>query len=229
MPNLIDIAKPLISVPFKVAGQADGLVRRLRGGGDGEGSNQATPQVTDPTLKAQVESALYKTPGVTRSKVKVTVADGVVTVHGEARNQAQMATIETATRAVAGVRGFESQLHLPKTPAPSTPKAGTRQAKATKPAAKTKAATRGRTERVNRDKTAAATPKAEPTPAKAAARRQGRKPAPLGSTDPATTGSPDTQTTPKPPAGTTVRPEADGAAVVPPVSDLTSGTKPENS
>jgi hypothetical protein len=181
MPNLIDIAKPLISVPFKVAGQADGLVRRLRGGGDGEGSGQATPQVTDPTLKAQVESALYKTPGVTRSKVKVTVADGVVTVHGEARNQAQMATIETATRAVAGVRGFESQLHLPKTPAPSTPKAGTRKATKKQPASATKAAAKGRTERVNRDRTAS---EAEPAPTELAARREGRRPAPMGSEDP---------------------------------------------
>jgi BON domain len=187
MPSLLDIAKPLVGAGTKLvttaAGQADGLVKRVRGGG-GDSDPDHVRDLNDPTLKSKVETVLYRVPGVSRSKVNVTVADGVVTVHGEVRNQAQMQTVETAVRGVPEVRGYESQLHLPKTAAPSTPNAGQRQATRRKPAARTKAAAKGRSERVNRDKTAAATAKAEPTPAQRAETGEGRTPAPFGSTDP---------------------------------------------
>jgi hypothetical protein len=191
MPSLFDIAKPLINGGTKLAagaaGQAENLVRRARGGGGGHGGGHADggrADLNDPTLKNKVESTLYRVPGVSRARVAVTVADRVVTVHGEAANQAQMQTIETAVRSVPEVVDYESQLHLPKTPAPSTPDAGQRQARRKKPAARTKAAAKGRTQRVNRDKTAAATAKAEPTPAQKAERREGRTPAPMGAKEP---------------------------------------------
>jgi hypothetical protein len=192
MTNILEIAKPLIDRGTNLAtaalgtaaGQADGLVKRFRGGGE---QPQRPRDLNDPTLKSKVESALYRLPGVTRSKVKVTVADGVVTLHGEVGNQAQMATVETAVNAVPEVRGYESQLHLPKTPAPSTPAAGTRQARTKKPAAATKAAAKGRTQKVNRDKTTdaatAAGAKPEKKPVEMAAKGQPRQPAPLGSKD----------------------------------------------
>jgi BON domain-containing protein len=197
MPKLFDIAKPLLergtnlatSAFGTAAGQAGGLAKRLRGGGGGSTGGGGQPAgVADATLKSQVESALYRLPGVTRSKVKVTVAEGTVTLHGEARNQAQMSTIETAVTAVPGVTGYESQLHLPKTPAPSTPAAGRKQATRKKPAATTKAAARGRTERVNRDKTTDAATAAgadpEKKPVEMAAKGEPRQAAPMGSTDP---------------------------------------------
>ena len=200
MPNILDIAKPLIGrgtdILGSAAGQADGLVKRFRGGG------YQPKDLSDPTLKSKVESALYRLPGVTRSKVKVTVADGVVTLHGEARNQAQMATIETAVNGVPEVRGFESQLHLPKTPAPSTPAAGKRQATKKKPASATKAAAKGRTQKVNRDKTTdaatAAGAKPEKKPVEMAAKGQPRQPAPLGSKDTETSPTTGTATETKP-------------------------------
>lgn len=183
MPSIVENVKPLIdrgtsiatSALSHVPGPAGALAKRL-GGGD----RPAKSGVSDPTLKSKVESTLYRVSGVTRSKVKVTVVDGAVTVHGEARNKAQMASIETAVRSVPEVRGYESLLHLPKTPAPSTPRAGQRKATTKKPAATTKAAARGRSERVNRDKTAS---DAEPSPAEKAATGEGRAPAPMGSKD----------------------------------------------
>jgi hypothetical protein len=63
MPNLIDIAKPLISLPFKVvsaaAGQAEGLIRRLRGGDSAENVRyspaQATASPASPASPARPE------------------------------------------------------------------------------------------------------------------------------------------------------------------------------
>ena len=221
MPKILDSLKPLIdrgaslagSTLGNVPGPAGALAKRLAGG-----SAQPKPAMSDPTLKSKVESALYRVPGVTRSKVKVTVAEGVVTVHGEVKTQAQMATIETTARGVPEVKGYESQLHLPKTPAPSTPKAGTRQAKTKKPASATKAAARGRTPRVTAEKPTLA--KADTSPKASAAKGEGRKPAELGSkktAEPSTT--PTKPTTPATPAT-----QADS-----PASTVTSGSKAEGS
>ena len=203
MPSIFDIAKPLIDKGTSLAGPVLG---KLPFGGGGQG---AAP-VNDPTLKSQVEAALYRVPGVSRSKVKVTVAEGRVTLHGEVRNQGHMQAAEAAVLGVGGVRGYESQLHLPKTPAPSTP-AAKRRSTTKKPAAATKAATRGRTERVNRDRTSG------PKPADLAAKRAGRPAAPLGSKDPETPAQTAGGTAN--PAGGTPQTQADS-----PVARKTSGS-----
>src|SRR5215213_9669555 len=192
--TLLDIAKPLIDRGTKLtttvvgtaAGQAGALVGRFQRG------NPTPKPLSDPTLKTKVESTIFRLPGVSKSKVDVTVADGVVTLHGEVRNQAQLTSLQNAVGAIPEVQGVESELHLPKTPAPSTPKAGQRkqtQAKATARPAK-------RAERVNRDKTGTSA-KAEPKPIDLAAKRQGRQPAPLGSKDTAPA-NPATTTTSTP-------------------------------
>ena len=194
--TLIDIAKPLIDRGTKItgtvigtaAGQAGQLIGRFQ-----KSDSQPKP-LTDPTLKTKVESTIFRLPGVSKSKVDVTVADGIVTLHGEVRNQAQMTSLQNAVRAIPEVRGVESELHLPKTPAPSTPKAGQR--RQTKPKATARPAQRS--ERVNRDRTGT-TANAEPKPIDLAAKRQGRQAAPLGSKDP----SPSTPVeAPKTAAGT---------------------------
>jgi hypothetical protein len=250
MASILDTVKPLIdrgaslatSTLSKVPGPAGAIARRLSPSGPAPKAG-----MSDPTLKSKVESTLYRVPGVTRSKVKVSVADGVVTIHGEARNQALMSRIETTVRSVPEVKGYESQLHLPKTPAPSTPKGRTRKTTTKKPASATKAGTRGRIERVSREKTKAS--EAEPSPTELAAKGEGRQPAPLGSTEPeaeptatpsatseTTTATPAPEpTTPIPlatgsgdAAGSTGTPDESPAAE-PPAADPTSGAKAEES
>jgi hypothetical protein len=185
--TLLDIAKPLIDRGTKLtttvvgtaAGQAGALVGRF------QRSGSAPKQLSDPTLKTKVESTIFRLPGVSKAKVDVTVADGVVTLHGTVRNQAQLASLQNAVRTIPEVRGVESQLHLPKTPAPR---------KQTRPKATAKPAKRA--ERVNRDKTGTAAT-AEPKPIDLAAKREGRKAAPLGSTESAPKSTPaEPKTTP---------------------------------
>jgi hypothetical protein len=179
--TLLDIAKPLIDRGTKITGTVVGTAVRPAGHllGRFQRAGSDSKPLTDPTLKTKVESNIYRLPGVSKAKIDVTVAEGVVTLHGQVRNQAQMTSLENAVRAIPEVVGFESELHLPKTPAPSTPRAGQR--KQTKPKATARPAKR--TERVNRDRTGTAST-AEPSPVELAARRQGRQPAPLGSTEP---------------------------------------------
>lgn len=186
--NPLDIAKPLIErgarITTSVVGAAFGLVGKLQSRGGGQAPASQPQPMTDPTLKTKVESTIFRQPGIEKAKIDVTVADGVVSLHGEVRNQATMQSLETAVRAIPEVKGLESELHLPKTPAPSTPKAGQR--KQAKP--KATAQPGKRAERFNRDKTGTAEV-AEPTPIELAKQRKGRQAAPLGSKDTKASGS----------------------------------------
>ena len=158
MPNPIDIAL----LPLRIARGAVNKVIGAVGGG-------ADQRMSDPELKSQVETELYRLPGVSRSTVTITVADGLVTLQGTARTVADIARIQTAARGIAGVEHLESELHVPAKPAPkSRPATRTRKPPATKkPAAKTA------------DKVS----NMAPTPAEIAATGQGRPPAPFGSTE----------------------------------------------
>lgn len=194
--TLLDIAKPLIGRGTNIAGSVIGTAAGQAGHLLGRFQKSEAPQpkqLTDPTLKTKVESTIFRLPGVSKSKVDVSVADGVATLHGEVRNQAQMTSLQNAVRAIPEVQGVESELHLPKTPAPSTPNAGQRRQ------AKPKATARpgARKERVNRDKTGT-TAKAESKPIDLAAKRQGRQAAPLGSKNATPKPAPKPRTAPKP-------------------------------
>src|SRR4051812_37764266 len=149
----------LALLPLRIA---RGAVNKLIGGGDD------TP--SDPTLKAKVESELYRQPGVSRSNVNITVADGLVTLHGTASDPAQIARIQTAVRGIAGVEHLESELHVPSKPAPRP--ATTR---------KRKPAPAKLRPGVSADPTAEGP--GVPPPAEIAARHEGRPPAPFGSTE----------------------------------------------
>jgi hypothetical protein len=135
MASLLDSVKPLLdrgtSILSNVPGPAGQLAKRLGSAPE----PQPRTGTSDQALAAKVESALYRLPGVARSRVTVTVADGTVTVRGVARDQAQQAGIETAVRSVPGVKGLESEVQVPEAPASSTPKTGQRKAKKKKKAA----------------------------------------------------------------------------------------------
>jgi hypothetical protein len=177
MADLLKPVKPLLDRGVDLAGStlgtaargADMIVGRLRGrtGGPKAGMD-------DTTLRHKVESALARLPGVADSKINVTAVDGHVTLHGEVRNQTQMKAVQTAVLRVPEVVSVDSQLHLPKTPAPSTPRAGQRQQRR-----KAAPRTTARSERVNRDKVSAS---AADSPRRLAETGEGRRAAPLGST-----------------------------------------------
>jgi copper chaperone CopZ len=139
MPSILNAVKPLLdrgtALLSNVPGPAGAVAKRL----GSDPAPQAGAATGDQTLQFKVESALYRLPGVARSRVHVTVADAAVTVHGAARDEAQAARIEAALRGVPGVEGYASRLEVPKAPAKATPKAGRRKAGKKKPAAGAKA------------------------------------------------------------------------------------------
>jgi hypothetical protein len=137
------------------------------------------PAMDDATLAHKIESEIFRGTRIPKSTVNVNVVDGVVWLRGELKRPEQIRRLEERARAVPEVRGVENLLHLPKTPAPTradTPKRQQRTRSSTR--RPTPRRTRGR---VSADRTDALAPQAEAPPAERAKRRQGRTPAPLGS------------------------------------------------
>jgi len=83
----------------------------------------------------------------------------------------------------AEVRGVENLLHLVKTSAPTRADTPKRQQR-TRSSTRRPAPRQRTTGRVSDDRTDALTPEAEPTPAEHARKREGRTPAPFGSSEP---------------------------------------------
>jgi hypothetical protein len=75
--------------------------------------------VDDNTLVDRVRSEIFEHPGLPKGDLNFEAVKGVVTVHGEATDLAEMDAIENAIRKVPGVAGVRSLLHLPGTPAPN--------------------------------------------------------------------------------------------------------------
>jgi osmotically-inducible protein OsmY len=71
----------------------------------------AKPQPNDATLKAKVESEVFRNARVPKGRVDVNAEDGVVYLRGEVDSQDMVAELEEATRKVQGVRAVENQLH----------------------------------------------------------------------------------------------------------------------
>jgi osmotically-inducible protein OsmY len=69
------------------------------------------PQPNDATLKAKVESEVFRDARVPKGRVDVNAEDGVVYLRGEVDSQDMVAELEEATRKVHGVRAVENQLH----------------------------------------------------------------------------------------------------------------------
>jgi hypothetical protein len=156
--------------------QGMNLVARLR-------ARDAAPKpgMDDATLKAKVESTLFRAPGAAKDKVSVTVVDGVVELRGEVKRPQDIHALEAGARAIPEVRDVQSLLHLHRTPArPQATPRRPKTAAASKPRTGRQRTT-GETQRAV--KPAAAGPKAEKTPLEKAAAREGRTAAPMGSTD----------------------------------------------
>jgi len=171
------IAGAALSAGVFATRQGMSLVQRLR-----HRSPSPKPGMDDATLKAKVESTLFRPQGAPKDKVSVTVVDGVVELRGEVKRPEDVRALEAGARAIPEVRDVQSLLHLHRTPA-------RRQAKSPR-AKKTAAASRPRTgtrrttgETQRAKKPAAAAKPAEKTPLEKAAAEEGRTPAPMGSTD----------------------------------------------
>ena len=140
-------------------------------------SSRRPKDLDDATIARKVESAIYKVPGVVKGKIDVNVVDGRAELRGTAKNPTIINGIVTAAEAVPEVKGVESLLHEPKTPA--------RKAKP-----KRNQSPRTEPRRLNADKTVQ---ERESLPEVIAAEGKGRQPAPMGAE-----GGSDTSTAPTP-------------------------------
>lgn len=86
----------------------------------GRGSHQPdNPHPDDQTLRDRVESEIFRDTETSRENININVVNGVVTVRGELPNQGEIDALVKRIQGIANVRGVESFLHLPGTPAPN--------------------------------------------------------------------------------------------------------------
>jgi osmotically-inducible protein OsmY len=76
------------------------------------------PEYDDQTLKAKVESELFREEHALKGLVNVNVQHGVTQLRGELDSPAMIDELVGRTQKVRGVREVENLLHLPGTPAP---------------------------------------------------------------------------------------------------------------
>jgi hypothetical protein len=76
------------------------------------------PQPNDATLKAKVESEIFRDAGVPKGSVDVNAENGIVILRGEVDRPELIEELESKTRDVQGVRDVENLLHMPGEPAP---------------------------------------------------------------------------------------------------------------
>src|SRR5687768_5967515 len=99
----------------KLRGRVLELVGRSRGIAGGRG---ASGIVDDQTLKAKVESEVFRETEAPKGDVNVNVELGVVYLRGQLEDQSLIEELEQRVRAVQGVSGVENLLHTPGTKAP---------------------------------------------------------------------------------------------------------------
>ena len=90
-----------------------GRARRLGGGTSG------TAVVDDQTLKAKVESEVFRDVDAPKGDVNVNVELGVVYLRGQLEDDGLIRELEDRVRSVQGVGRVENLLHTPGTEAPT--------------------------------------------------------------------------------------------------------------
>jgi osmotically-inducible protein OsmY len=83
------------------------------------------PQPDDVTLARKVETEIFRSADVPKGKINVNAVDGVVELRGEADRPEMINDLEDQVRKIPGVRDVRNMLHLPETPAPTTPEQST--------------------------------------------------------------------------------------------------------
>jgi osmotically-inducible protein OsmY len=74
----------------------------------------------DQTLKAKVESEVFRPADAPKGDVNVNVENGVVYLRGQVERPELIDDLESRVRAVQGVREVENLLHVPGTQAPTS-------------------------------------------------------------------------------------------------------------
>jgi len=189
------------SAGVRAAGQ---IVTAVRGGDPGGAAPAPKSRLTDAALAHKVESVLFRDGAVPKGDIDVNAVGRVVYLRGKARSATMVADLSVRTQAIAEVERVENLLETPRTRSKakgaaakrasgSRGAAATRASKATPAkrasgskgaAAKRGSSARGRqpSRRVNAEVPPTA-PEAEPTPRELAAKGEGRRAAPLGSSD----------------------------------------------
>jgi len=195
MPNPLELlTKPLQFGAQLALGAIQNIQRLVSGGGGDDDHAQPEPaeqprpqpqrrssrtpkQLDDATITDKVETILFRDRSVDKGKIDVNTANGKVWLRGEAKTPEQIKELEAKAREVPEVKDVENLLHLPKTPANKREKRHSPPRKRTTP------------KRTTAERKTSAAANAEPTPRELAARREGRQPAPLGSSGNGSSGS----------------------------------------
>ena len=80
------------------------------------------PEDTDPDdlkLKSRIESEVFATGRFPKSRVNITVVDGLVELRGELPTPEDIRAFEHAVSLIQGVGSVHNMMHLPRTPAPN--------------------------------------------------------------------------------------------------------------
>ena len=96
-----------------IGGQVQGLTRTTAS------YQPDNPNPDDKTLKDRVESEVLREHKFKVAPINFNVEDGVVVVRGELDSQADIDELVSRVRSIRNVKGVESYLHLPGTPAPN--------------------------------------------------------------------------------------------------------------
>lgn len=75
-------------------------------------------QYDDVTLARKVESEIFRDADAPKGDVVVNAEHGVVFLRGQVKDSEQIKELEKAAQSVDGVKGVETLLHTPGTPAP---------------------------------------------------------------------------------------------------------------
>src|SRR3954447_4931244 len=89
--------------------QASGVVAKAKSAATG---GDSAPE-DDNTLKAKIETEIFRPEDAPKGSVNVTVVNGVVELRGEVPDQSWHERLEIETRKVTGVQDVRNLLHLP--------------------------------------------------------------------------------------------------------------------
>ena len=191
------------SAGVRAAGQ---IVTAVRGGGPGGAAPAPKSRLTDAALAHKVESVLFRDGAVPKGDIDVNAVGRVVYLRGKARSATMVADLSVRTQAIAEVERVENLLETPRTRSKAKGAAAKRASGSKGAAAKRASGSKGAAaKRASGSKGAAAkrgssargrqpsrrvnaevpptAPEAEPTPRELAAKGEGRRAAPLGSSD----------------------------------------------